>query len=274
MIRDLAVNLATGPERDPAAEFAVSIAEAFGAHLTGIAFSYDPSATPVVIDGMSAAWIDTRRAENRAAAQRAVDRFEDDAGRHGVPAAHRVIETGIGAAPNQFAHIVREFDLAVVTQTARDFALPDDLLIEAALFGSGRPTVVVPHIHTAPLTLDHVVVCWDHGRNAARAVHDALPFLARAGRVEIVTVDHHDRREIAGAGLAGHLARHDIAAEVRELGGSGADVSGAILSHAADSGADFLVMGGYGHSRLRHFVLGGTTRGMLQSMTVPVLMAH
>lgn len=274
MIKDLAVNLATGPERDPAARFAVSIAAAFRAHLTGIAFAYDPSAATSVIDGMSAAWIDTRRAENLALAQRAVARFEDDARRQGVAAGHRVIETGLGAAPNQFARIAREFDLAVVNQTAPDFSLPDDLLIEAALFGSGRPTVVVPYRQTAPLALNHVLVCWDHGRNAARAVHDALPFLARAGRVEILTVGHRDRREIPGAGIAEHLARHDIDVEVRELSGSGADVSGAILSHAADCGADFMVMGSYGHSRLRQFVLGGTTRGMLQSMTAPVLMAH
>jgi len=274
MIRDLVVNLATGPEPDPAAQFAVSVAAAFQAHLAGIAFAYDPSVTPSVIDGMSAAWLKTQRAEHLAAAQRAADRFEDIAGRDGVAVQYRIIETGLGAAPNQFARVAREFDMAVVNQSAPDLALPDDLLIEAALFGSGRPTVVVPCTQETPLKLNHVLVCWDHSRNATRAVHDALPLLARANKVEIVTVGHRNGREIPGAGVAEHLARHGLDVEIRELRGSGTDVSGAILAHAADCGADFVVMGSYGHSRLRQFVLGGTTRGMLQSMTLPVLMAH
>ena len=275
MIKDLAVNLATGPENDPAAQFAVSIAAAFEAHVAGIAFAYDPGVTPSIMDGMSAGWINAQRAENLAAAHRAVDRFEEAARRDGVSFEHRIVETGLGAAPNLFARFAREFDLSVVNQSAPDLALPDDLLIEAALFGSGRPTVVVPYIQKAPVALDHVLVCWDHSRNAARAVHDALPLLLRANKVEVLTVSHHDgHREIPGAGIADHLARHGLDVEVRRLAGSGADVSGAILSHAADCGADFMVMGGYGHSRLREFVLGGTTRGILQAMTLPVLMAH
>ena len=276
MIQDLVVNLAAGSERDPAAQFAVSVAAAFRAHVAGVAFAYDASISPMVMDGMSRSWLAAQRDESLAAAQRAVDRFEEIAHREGVSVEHRIIETGVGGAPNRFARIAREFDLSVVNQTAPDLALPDDLLIESALFGSGRPTVVVPWIQQAPLALNHVLVCWDHSRNAARAVHDALPFLARSNKVEVLTVTaHEDRHRVPpGAGIAEHLARHDLNVEVRRLTGTGSDVSSAILSHAADSGADFMVMGSYGHSRLRQFVLGGTTRGMLQSMTVPVLMAH
>jgi nucleotide-binding universal stress UspA family protein len=134
----------------------------------------------------------------------------------------------------------------------------------------------VPYIQQDEIRLDHVLVCWDHSRNAARAAADAMPFLVRSKRVEIIMVTRADSKydDLPGAGIAEHLARHDLNVELKRLIAPDMDVSNAILSYAADSGADFIVMGGYGHSRLREFVLGGATRGMLQSMTVPLLMAH
>jgi nucleotide-binding universal stress UspA family protein len=276
MIKDLVVNLAAGADRDPAAAFAISIAAAYQAHVAGIAFAYDPAITPTVMDGLSAGWIDAQRAENLAAAQQTSGRFEEAARREGVSAEHRIIESSLGAAANRFARIARHFDLSVVGQTAPDLALPGDLLIEAALFESGRPTVVVPYIQSDGLKIEHVIVCWDHSRNAARAVADALPFLVRSKKVEIVMVTRNDGGydDLPGAGIAEHLARHDLNVVLKRLIAPDMDVSSAVLSYAADCGADLIVMGGYGHSRLREFILGGATYGMLQSMTVPVLMAH
>jgi nucleotide-binding universal stress UspA family protein len=276
MIKDLVVNLNVGTDRDPAAQFAISIATRFEAHIAGIAFAYDPAITPTVIDGLSAGWIDAQRAENLAAAQQAANRFEAAVKRQGVSAEHRIVESSLGSAANRFGRIARHFDLSVVGQTAPDLALPEDLIIEAALFESGRPIVVVPYIQQEDLRLDHVVVCWDHSRNAARAAADALPFLLRSKKVEIVMVTRADSKydDLPGAGFAEHLARHDLNVELKRLIAPDMDVSNAILSYVADTGADFVVMGGYGHSRLREFVLGGATRGMLQAMTVPVLMAH
>lgn len=135
--------------------------------------------------------------------------------------------------------------------------------------------LVVPYIQKTGIKLDRVMVCWDGSRNAARAVADAMPLLRRAGAVEVVTIDAIERRnEIAGADIAGHLARHGVKIELKSIAYKGDDVAGIILNHVADSYADLVVMGGYGHSRLREFVLGGATRGMLRSMTVPTLMAH
>jgi len=276
MIKDLVVNLTVGTDRDPAAQFAMSIAAEFEAHITGIAFAYDPVITPAVMDGLSAGWVDALRSENRAAAQEAVDRFEAVARREGLSAQHRIIEAALGRAANLFGRIARRFDLAVVSQTDPDRALPDDLLIEAALFESGRPLVVVPYIQQEDLKLGHVLACWDGSRNAARAIADSLPFLMRGKKVEIVIVAGGDGKadELPGADLGEHLARHGLNVEVKRLVAADVDVSNVILSYAADRAADFIVMGGYGHSRLREFILGGATRGILQSMTVPVLMAH
>jgi nucleotide-binding universal stress UspA family protein len=164
----------------------------------------------------------------------------------------------------------------VVGQAEPDKLAGEDLIIEAALFQSGRPVMVVPYIQRAGLKLDRIMVCWDGGRTAARAIGDAVPFLARAKAIDIIIVATEQGRkdELPGADMGQHLARHGVKVEVKRLVAGDTDVPNLLLSHAADSAADLMVMGGYGHSRLREFILGGTTRAILQSMTLPVLMSH
>jgi len=175
-----------------------------------------------------------------------------------------------------FAQIARRFDLAVVGQAQREGGASDDLVVEGALFESGRPLVVVPYIQRRGLTLERVLACWDGGRTAARAVGDAMPFLERAKAVDIVIVAEERKSgdEVNGANMSEHLARHGVRASVKRIAKGDLAIEDVLLSYAADSGADFMVMGGYGHSRLREFILGGVTRGILASMTVPVLMSH
>jgi len=118
------------------------------------------------------------------------------------------------------------------------------------------------------------MVAWDGSAPAARALGDAMPMLARARRVEVVVVDDGpDGDTIPGSDAQRHLKRHGIEAGLRRLTGT-RDVADTLLSQASDTGADLLVMGGYGHSRFREFILGGATEGVLASMTLPVLMAH
>jgi nucleotide-binding universal stress UspA family protein len=149
-------------------------------------------------------------------------------------------------------------------------------MAEALLFESGRPVIMVPYIQTQPLKLDRVMVCWDGGRAAARAIADSLPLLQKAKQVDIVIVagKRDDNKEIPGADLGQHLARHGLKVDVKRLASPDIDINSTLLSYAADSSTDMIVMGGYGHSRLREFVLGGVTRAILSSMTVPVLMSH
>jgi nucleotide-binding universal stress UspA family protein len=193
----------------------------------------------------------------------------------GLSAESRVVTATAAEAANLFGRIARCFDLSIVRQNEPGKLAYESLLIEAALFDSGRPLLIVPYIRTQGLRLDHVLVCWDGSRNAARAITDANPFLARAKAIEVVTVGADIKsNEIPGADIAHHLVRHDLKIEVKSIVASGLDVPNAILSHAADVSADFIVMGGYGHSRLREFVLGGATRGILATMAVPTLMSH
>jgi nucleotide-binding universal stress UspA family protein len=136
--------------------------------------------------------------------------------------------------------------------------------------------VFVPFIQKAAVKLDRIMVCWDGSRAATRAIADSMPFLRKAKKVEVVMVSAKaaSNDEIAGVDLGQHLARHGLQVDVKRITSPDIDVTSTILSYAADSSADMIVMGGYGHSRLREFVLGGVTKSILETMTVPVLMSH
>jgi nucleotide-binding universal stress UspA family protein len=276
MIKDLVVNLGIGNPRDVAIDYAVSVAEDFDAHLCGIAFSYEPVVPPSIMGGIPADVIDAQWAASAQAADAAIASFEAAAKREGIVAEHRKLEASLGGAGDLFGRLARRFDLAVVGQAEPKHGPAQDLVIEGALFGSGRPVIVVPYIQKGGLKLDRILICWDGSRPAARAIADAMPFLARAAAIDVVIVASGRERsdEVPGADMGEHLARHALKVEVKRIVSTDLDVPNTILSYAADSGADLIVMGGFGHSRLREFVLGGATRGILASMTVPALMSH
>jgi len=291
VIKDIVVKLSVGERASPAEDYAVSVAATFDAHLTGIAFLYYPI-VPVADAGYTLAdiygsrsgasnippeMIETQQLDNAAATKAAIDRFAAASARAGVSAGPLTPGANFAGAGDQFGRIARHFDLSVVGQAEPETAAIKDKIVEAALFDSGRPAIVVPYIQKAPLKLDRVMVCWDGSRSAARAIADAMPFLERAGLVEVVIIVANERDkqyEIEGVDMGQHLARHGLNVDVKRIDYGNLDVADALLSHAADYDADFIVMGGYGHSRLREFVLGGVTRSILRTMTAPVLMSH
>jgi len=276
MIKDLIVNLTEGEGGDVAGSYAISIAETFAAHAAAIAFSYEPVIPPTIMGGIPASFIEEQLSENEKAARDAVTRFDAAAKRAGISYESHVFEASITGAADRFGAMARRFDLSVIAQAEPEKLAPEEIIIEGALFGSGRPIVVVPYIQKGGLTLDRVMVAWDAGRNAARAIADALPFLAKAKAIDVVIVasERPKSDEVPGADIGQHLARHGLKVDVKRIVATDTEIADTLLSHAADTGADFMVMGGYGHSRLREFVLGGATRGVLSSMTIPVLMSH
>ena len=275
MIKDILVNLEITSTRDAAAEYALSVATLFEAHLTGVAFAYEPVNVGSVIDGVASSVIARYGEELRAAAQAARDRFEHAAQNARLSATSLVLKLDRAGVAATFGRLARKYDLSIVGQARPDSETPQEVIIEGALFESGRPVLIVPYIQKTGIRLDRVMVCWDGSRNAARAIADAMPLLCRAGAIEVVTIDTVERRNaIPGADIAEHLARHGLKIDLKTIVDKANDVACTILNHVADSSADFVVMGGYGHSRVREFVLGGATRGMLGSMTVPTLMAH
>jgi nucleotide-binding universal stress UspA family protein len=276
MIKDVVANLSGAEGRDVAAEYAISVAQAFGAYVVGVAFVYEPVIPGSLLGGIPTDLIEVQREENAKAAKAAVERFEAATRAAGVSAETRQLDASIAGASDLFGRIARRFDIAVVGQAHGEQSASEELLIEGALFGSGRPVVIVPRGQTAPLKLDRVMVCWDGSRPAARAIADAMPFMSRSKSIEIVVVtgERDKSGEITGTNMKRHLARHGITTEIKRVAAGHAGVQEAILAHATASSADFIVMGAYGHSRLREFILGGVTRSILKSMPVPVLMSH
>jgi nucleotide-binding universal stress UspA family protein len=276
MIKDLLVNIPVGAPSEAVVDYAVSVANAYDAHIAGVAFAYEPVVPGTVFDGVAASIIATYRAESEKAGKAAVAKFDEAVRRAGLSAESHLLEAGPTGAGELFAQMARHFDLTVVAQTDPEQDAPEELMPEAALFGSGRPMLTVPYIQKTGLKLDRVMVCWDGSRPAARAVADAMPFLERSKAIDVVTVSREQgaRNDLPGVDIAHHLARHKLNVNLKRIVASDIDVASTLLSHAADSGADLIIMGGYGHSRLREFVLGGATRGILESMTVPVLMSH
>ena len=276
MIKDIIVNLSVTKNDSTVGNYAVSVAAALQAHLTGIAFIYDP-VVPISGAGyIPADVIESQRADNETAAEAAIKDFTTATDRAGISAEPQMLTASLTGAGDQFARMARRFDLAIVGQAQPEMSTMEQIIGETTLFESGRPMIMVPYIQKAPFKTDNVIICWDGSRTAARAVADAIPILGKSSRVEIVSVtsERGKEDEIEGADIGQHLARHGLKVDVHRISRGNIDVADALLSHAADSAADLLVMGGYGHSRLREFVLGGVTRSIFQSMTLPVLLSH
>jgi nucleotide-binding universal stress UspA family protein len=275
MIKDMIVNLGLGAN-DPASDFAISVADAFEAHVLAVAFVYDPVIPGSVMGGIPPEFIESQRRESEKKVQQAIARFEQAAKRVGVAYETRTLNASIAGAADRLGHLARRFDLVIVGQPERERAAAAEVVDEGVLFDSGRPVIFVPYIQKSGLKLDRVMLCWDGGRAATRAINDAMPFLEKAKQVELVIVSSKAGKanELTGADMGQHLARHGLKVEVKRITSPDIDVTSTILSYAADSSADMIVMGGYGHSRLREFILGGVTRGLLETMTVPTLMSH
>jgi nucleotide-binding universal stress UspA family protein len=276
MIKDIVVNLSADKGERPAADYAISVATALEAHIAGVAFVYDPFDLVSHLGYIATDVVEAQWRDYKAEAQAAFDRFSQAASRVGVSAEPMMLRTSFAGVGGSFGTIARSFDLAVVDQATPDSSTIEDMIIEGALFDSGRPVIIVPSIHKAPLKLDRVMICWDGSRPAVRAIADAMPLLERADRIEVAIVAHDrgTQDEVEGADIGRHLARHGLNIEIERMPSSKMDIADVLLSHAADSSADVIVMGGYGHSRMREFVLGGVTRRMLRAMTTPVLMSH
>lgn len=270
-IKDILLLLRPNPVGESAARFALSLAQTMGAHLTavGVALEIPPPAS-FIGDYPYETMTDITRT-TKADIETAYGALAD------VPDVAKellTIQATAAEAREQFASLARRFDISVIGQSDPGGAGEAEDLAHAALFGSGRAVFMIPHIHRGPAKLGKALVAWDGGQAAARAVAEALPVLTRSGEVEVVMVAGlAAEKNAAVTDILPYLARHGVSARGHTLPG-GEDVGSILLSYAADASADYLVMGAYSHSRMREFILGGATRSILESMTIPTLMAH
>jgi nucleotide-binding universal stress UspA family protein len=178
-----------------------------------------------------------------------------------------------GDAQQHFVRRALAVDVVVLGQPDPDDAAPL-LAPEDVILACGRPVLVVPHVGHFDHVGENVVVAWNGSRESARAAHDALPLLTMSNMVAILSVNPDHEVKHLGGDLVRHLHRYGLNAKTETTVAEERSTADAVLSHAADSGSDLIVMGAQGHSRLRELILGGMTRDILRSMTVPVLMSH
>jgi nucleotide-binding universal stress UspA family protein len=258
---------------------AVNLAETFQAHLVGLSvvppvavFSAGaPMGPPIIVD----AHCQLYRAENPA--MRAA--FEEAARGRGLVAEWREEEAQAYGVADVVLNYARASDLVVASQADPDWPGTERLdVAERLAIESGRPVLIVPNTTTHECVGDKVLVAWNARREAARVVFDALPILQRANQVRVVWVNPQSERartqDVPAGDICAALARHAVKCEAVEEVQPGAGVGESLLACAKDWGADLLVMGCYGHTRLREFVLGGASRHVLSHMSIPVLMSH
>jgi nucleotide-binding universal stress UspA family protein len=276
--KSIVVHLDTSERTHRRLDVAVRMAGQFGAHLTG-AFSIDNPA-PKSYEHTAAAWqYHADRKRQRIQRCASLERFfHAELRRCEVPGSWVVADESANLAVPRLGRCA---DLIIAGQD--DVEDPESYIAshfqENLIMSAGCPVLLMPHVDLTPSIGKHVVVAWDGSREAARAVHDALPFMRSAKNTTVLTIKPAKNKRVdnyvRAANISAVIARHGI--EVRAVDiESDEDVSigKTLLSYALDLGADLIVMGAYAHARWQELVMGSPTRTMLQSMAVPVLMSH
>lgn len=275
--QDILLHLSDDPRSAVKTDVALRLAQKFNAHLIGL-YTVPPPVVPYYSgEFVPAAFIQQQVDESLAAAAKAQAAFEAATAREGVAAEWIVTE---GPPIEAAASAARAVDLVVLGQPDPSPAespvlspavglLPHDIALSA-----GRPVLVLPYAGKFPSIGKRVMIAWSGTKEATRAVHDAMPFLKTAEKVTVLSINADKSRGTPGASLARHLARHGVTVELANTVADDISVGEALLSTIADREVDLLVMGAYGHSRLREMVFGGVTETILDAMTVPVLLSN
>lgn len=277
-IKDVLLTLTSYPEATPVTviEDAVSFASSLGAQIAAIACEARVEVpgsflASSLVDVAAMAASEARKSQKNA--QDLLASFETAAAKAGL-LHEKILERCVTHdVSDTLVEYARFRDLTIVSVPESY----DQWYAEALIFGSGKPTLVLPERpRTRSFELNTVVVAWDFGRAAARAIADAMPVLEKAKQVRVVTVfnekdlgSRHSAEEVAK-----NLSRHGVVATVDEVDAAARPIGEVLASHAASCGADVLVMGAYGHSRIREFILGGATRSLLARPPLPILFSH
>lgn len=281
MLRDLLVQLGSYPDPTPtwAIDAAVGVAETFDAQLSAaLCQVHIPRMSNVLADRLvhASEAIAAENAKSKANALHLIECFAERVpeGRKGE---QHVIDCGPTGTSRALAEHARLHDLTILPVYEGSGG---QWIAETLVFDAGRPVLLLPKGGGTGHKFDKIVIGWDGGRSAARALADALPWLARATSVTLVVITGEKAQQHPGqprqhlADVRRHLDRHDVSAECVEEPADGSDAGSALLRYCERTGAELLVMGAYGHSRIRDFVLGGATRTVVAKPALPVLLSH
>lgn len=268
-----------GAEDGPALRAALLLGRRFEAHVRALFVRASiTEAIPYLGDGLTGGVIESlvqsaakASDESLAAAKAHVDAALAASGMAAISLSVRVAE---GILEDEVAAASRLADLVIYARDPADSSFPDRSLAESTLLGARRPILIVPPGEPATIGA-HIAILWDGGTSAAAAFIAALPLIKRADTVEVLTMTSDEE---AGPALLDDLndalTIRGLSATMRAIDPQSSASGAHLLGMATETGADLIVMGGYGHSRLRQLVFGGVTRHMLRNVTVPVLMAH
>jgi nucleotide-binding universal stress UspA family protein len=276
--KNILVYLDQGVSNKERVNTAIAIAAAHKAQLTGVVVNALPNSS--ILSRLGIGKGETLLEQARVDAQVVIEKFEQQTDKAGIDSDTRVIECLEGKAPEKLARMARIFDMSIMRQ-----ANPDNLnasfiaeLSEEVMLSSGRPVFFMPYIGAHNIPCRTGLIAWDGSKAATRAIHDALPILEMMDKVVILIVDadkiEHYTELKPGEELSRHLRAHGINNVVNRVPKGEASTSTVILNELSDTGADMLIMGGYGTPKLREVMLGGVTRTLFECMTVPVFMSH
>jgi nucleotide-binding universal stress UspA family protein len=283
-LKDILIHLDAGPRSAVRLDTAVALARQHGARLTGISVVDLPSVdlyygTTMPFSGIGPEDLVQRmRADASAVLEPVGKSFNDRLRREELEGEWRLVE---GHLPPTVALHARYADLTIVGQPNRDEPFESastDAMIGHTVMTSGRPVLAVPFAGSFSSIGDRVLVAWNAGREAARAINDALPLLRKASHVTVLAINPRHgiggHGDVPAADMALHLVRHGVKAEAAHTVAKDISDAEALLSYTSDIGADLIVAGAYGHSRAREMVFGGVTRTLLAEMTVPIFLSH
>jgi nucleotide-binding universal stress UspA family protein len=271
--KTILVHVDSDPRSTMRVELAIALARRFDAHVVGlnvqplVRFPPYVAADPMIVEYQQ------RAAANEAAAAEAL--FRKVTAAAGLAGAEWHFDED-GLVDTIVCH-ARYADLLILGQRNPSESWTAGLdFSNEVLLAAGRPVLVVPYAGTFNKVGNRVLVAWNASREAARAVTDAIPLLREAATVRVITINPRGDRhgDLPGADIGLYLTRHGVRVEVTKDDAVSIDVGNELLSRAADFDADLIVMGAYGHSRLKELVMGGATRTIIGSMTVPVLLSH
>ncbi|GGI21180.1 universal stress protein [Bradyrhizobium guangdongense] len=276
-IKDVLLTLTSYPDPAPVSviDRAVALASTLGAHIAAISCEAHVQVPGTFLGGAGhlGSIVASEAQKSRKNAQDLLAAFEAAAQKAG--ALHEIIleRCLTSEVPDLLVEYARLRDLTIVSVPESY----DQWYAEAVIFGSGRPTLVLPEAPASRAAdLNRVLVAWDFSRASARAVSDAIPILEKAREVCILTVINEkaisSRR--SSSELAKNLSRHGIDVIVDEVDAAGRAIGEVLAAQIASRRTDLLVMGAYGHSRFREFILGGATRSILTKPPIPVLFSH
>ncbi len=262
---------------------AIAVAKAHSAHLIGLHVVPDAFISASVPPEVVGELIEAQRQANQAAGKRIAEIFDRAIAEAGVSFERRTHEAHLETAANVVLRHGHSADLVILGQPDKSINLIDGIaLTEEVMLGLGRPVLIVP-TKPMPSTIGtRVLLGWNGSRESARAAFDAMPFLEAAKSVRVLAAGQATgslwgslaEDTASTTGIEAALARYGVRCTVATATASGAEVAGALLAHAKEHACDLIVMGGYGHWRVREIVFGGATRGVLEATTIPVLMSH